>query len=150
MPDYDDAKQLLDELAPPEPPSAPAAPETAPMKTYAIFHDNLDEDKIASALRSIPRGSVGEIKFAYTVNKVFKAIGWLADRMNTHFVAWMKQQRIIAVKTGDFKSVKGEDPQMKALETVVRGTFTTLLPNGSLKDHDRFYKKNRWLINKGD
>ena len=113
-----------------------------------IFHDNLDEEKIVSALRKIPRGDYGEKQFSLVVKQYFGRIGWLVNRKDTDFVSWMNSRGLTRIKSRGLTHVKLNNVSDE-LENCLKNTFQMTNGRGNVEDRNEFYKLNRKKINVG-
>ena len=113
-----------------------------------IFHDNLDESKIASTLAKIDRKECGPKQFTYVAKSFFEEIGWLNNRIDTAFVSWMKGKNIVTMQATGLTHVDLSDKTEK-LKTCLQNTFQMLNGRQKWEDRNEFYKFNRQKINKG-
>lgn len=118
--------------------------------SYDVLNDRLNETKIVKAINETKRSGLGEIDFSFAVHNVLESLDWLNDTMDTHFMAWMKSQGIIKIKTMNLKKAKSNLNTQK-VEKELKNTFQTIHPDtGNLMDKLEFYKrKDAKLINNG-
>ena len=159
--DFSYARQLLDEI------EKEKAKESAPSGekeddkgkqtagnhagkhfSKTIFHDNLDDVKIAHALSGIDRKGCGVKQFTQVVQDFFEGIGWLVNRTDTDFVSWMKHNQIVSMKSKGLTHVQRNEA-MNELADGLKQTFQFLNGKHNWEDNYDFYKKDRRKINNG-
>lgn len=106
-----------------------------------VFHDNLDDNQITSALLHTDKLSLGPKQFVLAVQEFFLSIGWLVNTIDTQFVNWMKFHQIITAAAKDLQHVKRNDT-MDLLKVNLKNTFQFLKTKDVWEDIDRFYKKD--------
>lgn len=114
-----------------------------------IFHDNLDEDKIAPALMKINREDYGEKQFCYVVKDYFTSIGWLTNHKDTDFVSWMKSNGIVSMSAKGLTHVTVDAEKADALSSDLRNVFQYTNKTGKWVDRKEFYFPDRIIINSG-
>ena len=111
-------------------------------KDYQIFHENLNVDVIADAVKTLPRGEViRPRKFFKTVYTAFNTLHWLTCTETTKFISWMKYHSGIHFETKHFKNVDF-DTDMRILLSKIIEVFADESPDGKFIDKDKFYRKN--------
>ena len=159
--DFSYARQLLDEIENEKASEAAPAAEKENSKgkqksgssagthfNKTIFHDNLDEAKIAHALSGIDRKGCGVKQFTQVVQEFFEGIGWLVNRTDTDFVSWMKHHQIVSMKSKGLTHVQRNEA-MDELADGLKQTFQFLNGKHNWEDNYDFYKKDRLKINNG-
>ena len=68
-----------------------------------VFHDNLNDKSIATALLRTDRLGLGPKQFALAVQDFFFGIGWLVNTIDTQFVAWMKVHELMQAAASDLQ-----------------------------------------------
>ncbi len=112
-------------------------------KDLKIFHDNLDTNKIAEAVMTLPRGDVkSHRKFFYTVYTAFDTLHWLTCNTMTKFISWMKFHSKIYFETNNFKNIDF-DADMELLLPRILEVFSTEVSEGCYEDKDYYYKKDK-------
>ena len=114
----------------------------------AIFCDCLDERKIVQTLSGMDRMGCGEKQFAQTVKEFFERLGWLVNRKDTDFVAWLKHHQLTSMRATGLTHV----PQTAAMDDVADSlqlTFQFRNGKGNWEDKGEYYKKDRLKINHG-
>lgn len=115
-----------------------------------VFDYRLNENKIAGVVKELNRYGLGQIDFTYAVHDCFESIDWLSDTMDTHFVAWMKKNKIIKMKTEDLKKAKFDSRSEEVQERLLRILQEKNNETGNSKDKIYFYiKADAQLINDG-
>lgn len=114
-----------------------------------IFHDNLDENKIAPALMKINREDYGEKQFCYVVKDYFTSIGWLTNHKDTDFVTWMKTNGIVSMIAKGLTHVTIDAEKADALSSDLRNVFQITNKTGKWVDRKEFYFPDRIIINSG-
>ena len=113
-----------------------------------VFHDNLDEGRIVTDLLKVARLGLGQKQFALAVQEFFTEIGWLVNKIDTQYIAWLKSNQIMTGEASDLQHISRND-KMNLLKGNLKNTFQFLNAKGVWEDRDMYYKKNRWKINKG-
>ena len=119
--------------------------------SYDVLNDRLNETKIVQTIKDTQRHDLGQIDFSFAVHNVLESLNWLNDTMDTHFMAWMKSQGIIKIRTKNLKKAKSNLNTQK-VEEELKNTFQTINPDtGNPMDKLGFYKrKDAKLINNGE
>ena len=119
--------------------------------SYDVLNDRLNETKIVQTIKDTQRHDLGQIDFSFAVHNVLESLNWLNDTMDTHFMAWMKSQGIIKIRTKNLKKAKSNLNTQK-VEEELKNTFQTINPDtGNPMDKLEFYKrKDAKLINNGE
>ena len=159
--DFSYARQLLDEIEKEKASETVPAAEKDNSKgkqntgnnagmhfNKTIFHDNLDEAKIAHALSGIDRKGCGVKQFTQVVQEFFEGIGWLVNRTDTDFVSWMKHHQIVSMKSKGLTHVQRNEA-MDELTDGLKQTFQFLNGKHNWEDNYDYYKKDRLKINNG-
>ena len=107
-----------------------------------VFHDNLDDNQIISALLRTEKLSLGPKQFVLAVQEFFLSIGWLVNTIDTQFISWMKFHQIMIASANDLQHVRRNDT-MNQLKDNLKNTFQFLNTKDVWEDMDRFYKKDR-------
>lgn len=111
-------------------------------KDYKIFHENLDVNAIANAVRTLPRGDVkSSRKFFFTVYTAFDKLHWLTCNTMTKFISWMKYHSGIHFETNDFKNLSF-DEDMEILLPEIIAIFSDEIDDDCYDDKEEFYRKN--------
>ena len=122
-----------------------APPRVARMATDIItpkvFHDNLDDRKIATALLKTDRLKLGQKQFTVAVQQFFSGIGWLVTTIDTQFVCWMKTHQIMNAAANDLQHVS-QHQNTETLKGNLKNTFQFLNAKGIWEDKRDFYKRN--------
>lgn len=120
-------------------------------KATNVLDLRLDENKVVTAIRELKRHELGEINFAYAIHSFFESIGWLADKMDTKFVAWMKYHKIFTRMAKDLKQANPEDSRVAEMIESLHTTFQEKHPKtGKWRDRKEYFKPNKKLINSGE
>ena len=106
-----------------------------------VFHDNLNNQQIASALLRTDKLELGEKQFAKAVQEFLLSIGWLVNRIDTHFIVWMKSNQIMHAAANDLQHVKRNET-MDTLKDNLKNTFQFLNSTNKWEDKDEYYKKD--------
>lgn len=118
-------------------------------RTYKIFHPNLDEQEIVTALLRTDRLSLGPKQYALAVQEFFQSIGWLVNMIDTQFVSWMKDKQIMNAAANDLQHVNRTE-KMDTLKENLRDTFQFKNSAGLWEDRGDFYRrKDSKKINSG-
>lgn len=119
--------------------------------SYDVLNDRLNETKIVQTIKDTQRHDLGQIDFSFAVHNVLESLNWLNDTMDTHFMAWMKSQGIIKIRTKNLKKAKSNLNTQK-VEEELKNTFQTINPDtGNPMDKLGFYnRKDAKLINNGE
>ena len=116
---------------------------------YSIFHENINENAVATTLLTINRLGLGPKQFAKAVQEFFISIGWLVDQIDTHFICWMNNHQIKLGRAKDLQHIK-QNIKMDALKEDLKKTFQFQNPIGIWEDNSDYFKKNRLRINTGE
>ena len=119
-------------------------------KDPKIFHDNLNVDKIKSALAKFDRKGLGPKQFCKLAKAFFVGIGWLPVQVDTYFVSWMKYNNIVDMKDNGLTHVKIDDEKAQVIKKQLKNTFQFKNDKDIWEDRDDFYILGRWKVNKGD
>lgn len=124
-----------------EMPDAP--PRMAPpvVRTPKIFHDNLDDQEIATTLLRTDRLGLGPKQFALAVQDFFSSIGWMVNTIDTQFVTWMKVHELMQSAAKDLQHVSWVD-KMDDLKDNLKNTFMFQNRIGEWEDRREYYKRN--------
>lgn len=122
----------------PEPPQRLYIPPTPAPK---IFHDNLDDTTIATALRKTDKMGLGPKQFAKAAQEFFMSIGWLVSTVDTQFVGWMKAHQIIDTASNDLQHVSRNET-MDTLKETLKNTFQYRNGIGEWEDMREYYRRN--------
>ena len=110
-----------------------------------VFHDNLDEAQIASALLRIDKKSLGRLgpkQFMKAAQDFFACIGWLTlPIIDTHFIEWMKARKIVTKAADNLQHITSNET-MNQLKSIMENTFQFKTPNNVWEDKDIYYKKD--------
>jgi hypothetical protein len=109
--------------------------------TPKVFHDNLDDNQIASTLLCTDKLGLGPKQFVLAVQEFFLSIGWLVNTIDTQFIGWMKSHQIMTAAANDLQHVKRND-NMNLLKDNLKNTFQFLNTKEVWEDIDKFYKKD--------
>jgi hypothetical protein len=109
--------------------------------TPKVFHDNLDDNQIASALLHTDKLGLGPKQFALAVQEFFLSISWLVNTIDTQFIGWMKFHQIMTAASNDLQHVRQNDT-MDQLKDNLKSTFQFLNNKDVWEDLDKFYKKD--------
>lgn len=115
----------------------------------SIFHDNLDWAEIKKELISVDRLCLGPKQFLLTLKEFFDGVKWLTITKNTDFVKWMKKQGIVEDCADNLSNVSHNEEMVKLKDTLKR-IFQFEKSNGVWVDKEKYYKKNRAMINSGN
>lgn len=111
-------------------------------KDYKIFHENLNVNAIANAVRTLPRGDVkSNRKFFLTVYTAFDKLHWLTCNIMTKFISWMKFHSGIHFETNDFKNISF-DEDMEILLPEIIAVFSEEVDDDCYDDKEEYYRKN--------
>jgi hypothetical protein len=108
--------------------------------TPKVFHDNLDDNQIASALLHTDKLKLGPKQFALAAQEFFVSVSWLVNTIDTQFIGWMKFHQIITA-ANDLQHVKRND-NMDLLKNNLKNTFQFLNTKKVWEDMDKFYKRD--------
>lgn len=110
-----------------------------------VFHDNLDEAQIASALLRIDKkglGRLGPKQFMQASQEFFGGIGWLTlPIIDTQFIGWMKARKIVTKAADNLQHITSNET-MEQLKSIMKSTFQFITPNNVWEDKDIYYKKD--------
>ncbi len=107
-----------------------------------VFHDNLDDAQIASALLRIDKKRLGPKQFMLSAQEFFGDIGWLTlPIIDTQFVGWMKAKQIV-IKAADNLQHVSRNETMEELKDIMKRTFQFKNDNNVWEDKDVYYKKD--------
>ena len=109
--------------------------------TPKVFHDNLDDNQIASTLLCTDKLGLGPKQFVLAVQEFFLSIGWLVNTIDTQFIGWMKSHQIMTAAANDLQHVKRND-NMNLLKDNLKNTFQFLNTKEVWEDIDKFYKRD--------
>ena len=111
-------------------------------KLPKVFHDNLNEAQIASALLRIDKRGLGPKQFMLSAQEFFGNIGWLTiPIVDTHFIGWMKGKKIVTKVADNLQHVTSNET-MEQLKAIMKDTFQFRNPNHVWEDRDIYYKKD--------
>lgn len=119
----------------------PDAPPRFASKKLRVFHDNLNDRKIATALLQTNRLGLGPKQFTLAVQQFFSGIGWLVTTIDTQFIDWMKTNQIMNAAANDLQHVK-QHQNTEALKDNLKNTFQFKNAIGVWEDKRDFYKRN--------
>jgi hypothetical protein len=105
-----------------------------------VFHDNLNDKSIATALLRTDRLGLGPKQFALAVRDFFLGIGWLVNTIDTQFVAWMKVHELMQAAANDLQHVSRNDT-MNTLKDNLKNTFQFLNANDVWEDRRDYYRR---------
>ena len=75
-----------------------------------VFHDNLDEAQIASALLRINKKGLGPKQFMLSAQEFFGGIGWLTvPIVDTQFIGWMKARKIVTKAADNLQHITSNE-----------------------------------------
>lgn len=118
------------------------------VRTYAgnnvpkVFHDNLNEAQIASALLRIDKKGLGPKQFMLSAQEFFEGIGWLTSPIvDTQFIAWMKARQIVTKAADNLQHVSRNET-MEELKTIMKDTFQFTNQSKVWEDKDIYYKRD--------
>ena len=97
--------------------------------------------EIVSALLRTERLGLGPKQFAVTLQEFFISIGWLVNRIDTQFVAWLKYYQIMDAAADNLQHVR-KNPKMDTLKLGLRNTFQFENSIGIWEDRRDFYIRN--------
>ena len=107
-----------------------------------VFHDNLNEAQIASALLRIDKKGLGPKQFMLSAQDFFASIGWLTlPIVDTHFIGWMKARQIVTKAADNLQHVTINET-MEQLKAIMKNTFQFINQNKEWEDNDIFYKRD--------
>ena len=106
-----------------------------------VFHDNLDDRKIATALLQTDRLGLGQKQFTLAVQQFFSGIGWLVTTIDTQFIGWMKTKQIMNAAANDLQHVS-QHQNTEALKDNLKNTFQFINAKGVWEDKRDFYKRS--------
>lgn len=107
-----------------------------------VFHANLDETQIASALLRIDKKGLGPKQFMLSVQEFFESIGWLtAPVVDTQFISWMKTRQIVTKSADNLQHVS-KNETMEELKYSMKSTFQFINTNNVWEDKDIYYKRD--------
>lgn len=109
--------------------------------TPKVFHDNLDDRKIATALLQTDRLGLGPKQFTLAVQQFFSGIGWLVTTIDTQFIGWMKTKQIMNAAANNLQHVS-QHQNTEALKANLKSTFQFVNKKGVWEDKREFYKRN--------
>lgn len=112
------------------------------------LNDRLDERKIVTALSTIDRNGCQDKQFTLAVKDFFEAIGWLANRKDTDFVAWMKYHQLVIMK-GKGLTHTQRNEKTTQLKDSMRSVFQFRNGKGNWEDDATYYLPDRRKINNG-
>lgn len=117
----------------------------------SVFDVRLKESAIVQAIKEIHRNGLGEVNFAYAIHTFFESITWLSDTMDTKFVAWMKANGLMTIKSKDLKQAHPNDSRVANVISNLYSIFQEKHPKtGNWRDKKEFYLPNKKLINTGE
>jgi len=106
-----------------------------------VFHSNLDDKPIATALLRTNRLGLGPKQFALATQEFFQSIGWLATAIDTQFVRWMKAREIISAAADTLTHVHRKD-SMETLKENLKNIFQFCNATGIWEDKREYYRRN--------
>jgi len=107
-----------------------------------VFHTNLDEAQIASALLRMDKKGLGPKQFMLSTEEYFASIGWLTlPVVDTQFIGWMKARQVVSKASDNLQHVT-RNKTMEELKTIMRDTFQFRNANSKWEDKDLYYKKD--------
>ena len=107
-----------------------------------VFHDNLDDTQIASALLRTEKTGLGAKQFMLAAQELFKGIGWLTTPIiDTQFIGWMRAKQVVNSSSKDLQHV-ARNETMEVLKNNLKNTFQFLNNNKVWEDRDRYYRKD--------
>lgn len=107
-----------------------------------VFHANLDEAQIASALLRMDKKGLGPKQFMLSAQEFFAGIGWLTvPTIDTQFIGWMKARQVVSNASDNLQHVK-RNKTMEELKSIMRDTFQFRNSNLAWEDKDFYYKKD--------
>lgn len=107
-----------------------------------VFHANLDESQIASALLRIDKMGLGPKQFMLSAQEFFKSIGWLTTPIvDTQFIGWMKARKIVTKAADNLQHVSRNETMVELIDSM-KNTFQFINSNNVWEDNDIFYKRD--------
>ena len=113
-------------------------------KMPKVFHANLDDAQIASALLRMDKKGLGPKQFMLSAQEFFAGIGWLTvPTIDTQFIGWMKARQVVSNASDNLQHVK-RNKTMEELKSIMRDTFQFRNSNLAWEDEDFYYKKDHF------
>ena len=109
-------------------------------RNVAIFHENLDPNKIARAIIAIDRNGISVRHFCLILHKVFCSLyGCLTTISIPKFLDWVKYNCKIYFESNDLKKISLSDAEEKKIEEY-KAIFAVKQPNGKWIFNKKFYR----------
>lgn len=109
-------------------------------KNVAIFHENLDPDKIARAIIAIDRKGIAIRHFCLILYTVFSSLrGCLTTTKKTKFIDWVKYNCKTYFESNDLKKIELSDDEKQKIEEY-KAIFADKQLDGSWIFNKKFYR----------
>ncbi len=107
-----------------------------------VFHENLDDSQIASALLRTDKMGLGPKQFMLAAQEFLNGIGWLTTPIvDTQFIGWMRVKQVVTSASKDLQHVS-RNVTMETLKENLKRTFQFLNNNSVWEDQNKYYRKD--------